>query len=78
MMSLLGLSLPMSSKCNMKLTIKKKKALHLKIYINDNNEDVPIIKILKTFYIRTNFLECATIKIVKRGYLVKKFIKYGQ
>jgi len=77
MMSLLGLSLPMSSKCNMKLTIKKK-ALHLKIYINDNNEDVPIIKILKTFYIRTNFLECATIKIVKRGYLVKKFIKYGQ
>lgn len=48
MMSLLGLSLPMSSKCNTKLTLKRK-ALHLKTHINDNNEDnnedVLIIKI---------------------------------
>ena len=47
-MSLLGLSLPMSSKCNTKLTLKRK-ALHLKTHINDNNEDnnedVLIIKI---------------------------------
>ena len=44
MMSLLDLSLPMSSKCNTKLTLKRK-ALHLKTHINDNNEDVLIIKI---------------------------------